>query len=167
MIRGNERTLLLFACILASGLVSGCGGEGELPPLPTTGPRNVAGVLSVDVRGKVNTRIDHASAGVIAVALMFEDVNALGLFDAAQTLTAAGKVEPLPESGGELYSATFSLAPQPGGRCGAEPVSLALSLYRAPPNMRFAGALTGYCGDRFHGVPAAALRLTGVLEEVP
>jgi hypothetical protein len=157
--------LVLIACTLASG--SGCGGEGELPPLATTGPRNVAGVLAVDVRGKANTRIDHTSEGVIAVTLTFEDVNALGLFDAAQTLTAPGKVEPLPESGGELYSATFSRSPQPGGRCGAEPVSLALSLYRSPPNLRFAGALTAYCGDRFHGVPAGALRLTGNLEEVP
>ena len=55
-----------------------------------------------------------------------------------------------------------------GGRCGGEPVSLALSLARRGDARRVAGGLTAYCGaDRFAGVPVRVLRLSGELPLPP
>ena len=63
----------------------------------------------------------------------------------------------------ELCTGKISLPAHASGPCGGEPVAAALSLYRAWGNARFAGSLTGYCGDRFFGVQAAMLRLSGDL----
>jgi hypothetical protein len=79
-------------------------------------------------------------------------------------LAARGRRERFPETGTELFTATFTAAPSPSGACGADPVTLALSLHHRPPNRRFGGSLAAYCGTKAAGVPARIFRLAGDLE---
>lgn len=147
------------------GLVAGLAGCGDdpvvAPPMVDSGI--YAGELAVDIRGKATIRIEPRSAEAVQVTLRFEGVNTLGLFDPATPIDIEGRRELFPETGAELYTAKIALPAYPPGVCGGEPVAVALSLHRARGNARFAGALTGYCGDRFFGVPAGMLRLSGDL----
>jgi hypothetical protein len=148
--------------IVTAGGLAGCGDDPVVSP--PTGPSGIyAGTLAVDIRGKAVVRIEPRGGERIQVTLRFEDVNTLGLFDPATMVDIEGRREVFPETGAELFTAKIMLPAHPSGPCGGEPVAAALSLHRARGNVRFAGALTAYCGDRFFGVPAGMLRLTGDL----
>jgi hypothetical protein len=155
-----RRAIAVLPGLLAS--LAGCGDDPVLSP-PAVESGIYAGELAVDIRGKATIRIEPRSAELVQVSLRFEDVNTLGIFDPATTIDIEGRRELFPETGAELYTAKIALPAYPSGVCGGEPVAVALSLHRARGNVRFAGALTGYCGDRFFGVPAGMLRLTGDL----
>jgi hypothetical protein len=147
--------ILLGLALVAS---SGCA-EGE----PATS-NLLAGTLSVDIRGTATISIERQPGGTAKITLSVDETGAAGLFDAATPLSLAGRIEAFPENESELYTAKTSLAASPAGACGSEPVSLALSLHKRGKNARVGGALTAYCGkDRFHGVPARLLRLSGEL----
>src|SRR5205823_795735 len=85
------------------------------------------GTLAIDIRDQLAVTVAPRGDGAADVALTFQGAG-LGLFDAAAPLVAAGRVEPFPEAGLVLYTGRFRAAPAPGGPCGAQPVSLALSL---------------------------------------
>jgi hypothetical protein len=87
-----------------------------------------------------------------------------GLFAPATAIAGEGRLERFPEAGAIFYTAKLSAPPSPGGPCGDEPVSLALSLQRQGESPRVTGGLTAYCGaGRWYGVPKRVLRITGSL----
>jgi hypothetical protein len=152
-----------YSMMLLLGLLAaGCMGEETVNPTPA----GVAysGTLAVDIKGTAKVDIALRSGNAIDVSLEVQAKEAEGLVEPSKRLQATGTLEPFPENGSELYTAKFSSAASPGGPCGAEPVSLALSLHRRGKNNRVGGSLTAYCGEgKFHGVPVRLLRLTGEL----
>jgi hypothetical protein len=74
---------------------------------------------------------------------------------------AAGRRERFPEAASELYVATF--AGVAASACPSGRATLALALHRRPPDARFAGGLTAYCGAEAKGAPARVFRLSGTL----
>jgi len=87
-----------------------------------------------------------------------------GVAPAESALSGSGRIESITEAGATLYTARLSAPAQPAGPCGAQPVSLALSLHRQGANATVHGGLTAYCGaEQWHGVPPRVLRLAGEL----
>ena len=146
---------LLFA-ILSLGA---CADSTASNPARST----YAGTLSVDIRGAIALSMAQANDVDLDVSISAKDGNGYGLFDPTKPLTTKGRLEPFPEAPGwQMYTARFDVAPVGGGPCGAEPVSLAMSLVRRDGNARVAGSITGYCGaGKFSGVPARVLRVAG------
>ena len=71
-----------------------------------------------------------------------------------QALTGPARIDAYPEVGATLYTARLSSEPVAGGRCGAQPVSLALSLHTREGSDIIGGGVTAYCGaDTWYGVP--------------
>jgi hypothetical protein len=160
VIRARKCGVIALLALAAS--LAGCGDDPVVSPL--TGQSGIyVGTMAVDVRGKAVIRVEPRGGERIQVTLRFEEVNTLGLFDPATMIDIEGRRELFPETGAELFTAKIALPAYAAGPCGGEPVAAALSLHRARGNVRFAGSLTAYCGDRFFGVPAGMLRLTGDL----
>ena len=154
----------LFAGALL--LLAGCGDEAVPAPAPAPGPVSYRGTLSAELRGTADVSLIAGEGQALDVAITLHDVDTRGLFDATVPLRAPGRREPFPEAESELSTAVFSLAPSadPSGRCGGEPVTVALSLHRRAPTTRFGGSLAAYCGPRAQGVPAWIFRLSGTLQ---
>lgn len=148
--------------MVLAALVVGCMGEEKVNPTPAQVA--YSGTLAVDIKGSAKVDIAVKAGNAIDVSLSVQAKEAEGLVDPSTLLEAVGSLEPFPENDSELYTAKFSAAASPGGPCGADPVSLALSLHRRGKNNRVGGSLTAYCGEgKFHGVPVRLLRLTGEL----
>ena len=149
--------LVIMALLLAS-----CSEEETIVKAPQG--HAYEGTLSLELRGSAAVSIVTAPDGNVTVTLKPDMTGASGLLDPKALLSAPGRVEPFPETASELYTAKFSIPASPDGPCGASPISLGLSLLRRGQNDRVGGALTAYCGqDRFYGVPAQVLRLSGDL----
>lgn len=142
--------LLGVACVAA-----GCGEE-EAPPA-ANGP--LRGELSVDIREVASVTLRDEGGAVQASIKL---TKGYGVLPAGAELSGAGFVEAFPEAGVSLYTARFDAPADPSGPCGAEPVSLALSLHRRGDAPRTSGSLAAYCGKGvWHGTPARMLRLAG------
>jgi len=143
-------------------LLPSCSEEETITKAPQG--RAYEGTLSLELRGSAAVSIAIAPDGNVTVTLKPDMIGAAGLLDPLAMLSAPGKVEPFPETESELYTAKFSVPVRPGSPCGASPISLGLSLLRRGRNDHVGGSLTAYCGqDRFYGVPARVLRLSGDL----
>jgi len=144
--------LLLLAPLVAFA----CADSSSVSPVRPT----YQGTLAVDIRGSALATLSPSDQGIDVTLAGWQD--GYGLFDAGKPLTAKGRIETFAESPGwEMYTAKFAAIPASGGACGAQPVSLALSLIRRDGNARVQGSLTAYCGAAYSGVPARVLRLTG------
>ena len=152
----NKAPLLLALPIIAFA----CADSTRANPARA----HYTGTLDVDIRGSVDVVLAQSGEQAIDVTLSgWKD--GYGLFDPQKPLTATGRIDRFPESPGwELYSARFAAAPAvPTGPCGAQPVSLAVSLARRDGNARVAGSVTAYCGaDQYAGIPARVFRVTGL-----
>ena len=79
-------------------------------------------------------------------------------------MEGTGKHYTFPEVRNLLYTAHFQGAPVPGGPCGDDPVSLAMSLSAKDFNPHLVGGLTAYCGEEtYRGKPARIMRIAGDL----
>lgn len=153
----KQRFLAPAALVFVVGTL-GCHDFTE-----ASGGTRLVGTLSLEIRHTADLQIAVAPDGVGAdVSLTLSE--GFGVAPAASALRSAGRVEPVPEAGATLYTARLSAPAQPDGPCGAEPVSLALSLHRQGDNAVVHGGLTAYCGaDQWHGIPPRVLRLAGEL----
>jgi hypothetical protein len=151
----------LGAVGVALALAPACAGDETAPV--SVASQELAGTLAVDVRGAADVVISRGEASATRVRVTLRDLDAGGLFAPPIELSGDGRVEPFPEGGLDLHTAKLSVPASGAGPCGAEGVSLALSLRRAPEHPHVGGALTAYCGDRFYGVPARVFRLSGEL----
>lgn len=150
------------ALVLSALLLAGCSEEEKITPVPQL--RAYTGTLAVDIRGAAAVAIAIEPDGAVAVTVQPDMTGAQDLLDPSTKLSAPGTVEAFPEAQGELYTAKFSAPARAGSPCGDEAISLALSLFRRGKGDHVGGSLTAYCGmDRFHGVPARVLRLSGDL----
>lgn len=153
-----RRTLTLCAGLM----LLGC--DDAAVPIPGGGSGNGAaweGELSAELRGFADVSLDASADDAVAVRIEVRDVATDGLFDAAQPLVATGRRERFPEVESELYVATFPGAA--ASACPTDTATLALALHRRPPDARFAGGLTAYCGAEAKGTPARVFRLSGTL----
>jgi hypothetical protein len=144
--------------IALAALTYGCSTEEA--PIPATGP--LKGQLSVDIRELADVEV-RGSGPAIDVTIKLS--KGFGVAPEGTSLTGAGRVEAFSEAGMTLYTARFDAPAVPGGagRCGAEAVSLALSLHQRE-GARVSGSLAAYCGAGvFSGTPARILRLAGDL----
>lgn len=160
--RANHAALVALALALA---LSSTGCDDAAVPVPSTAsasdPSAWQGEMSAELRGFADVSLDAASDESVTVHITVRDVATDGLFDTAQPLSANGRRERFPEADSELWVATFagvSASACPGGQA-----TLALALHRRPPNGRFAGGLTAYCGAEAKGIPARVFRLSGTL----
>jgi hypothetical protein len=152
---------------LAAGAVLLLGGcdDAAVPVPGATGasgePSAWEGELSAELRGFADVSLDGSSDDAVTVRVAVREVATDGLFDAAQPLVATGRRERFPEAASELYVATFpgvAASACPGGHA-----TLALALHRRPPDARFGGGLSAYCGAAASGTPARVFRLSGTL----
>jgi len=152
-----RRPTLLTA--MAALTLAGCFTDDPLPAVAR--PQVLRGELACDIRetAKVVVTLSGPDAEV-AVTL----TKGYGVAPVGSTLVAEGHVEAFPEAGMELFTTRFDAPADAGGPCGAQPVSLALSLHRRGKDAHVGGSLTAYCGKGvWHGVPARLLRLSGDL----
>ncbi|MEJ7734002.1 MAG: hypothetical protein WKG00_33005 [Polyangiaceae bacterium] len=154
----------LRATMLAALTVALASCDDAAGPLPRAGAGEGSaweGELSAELRGFADVSLDGSADDAVAVRIEVRDVATDGLFDAAQPLVAIGRRERFPEAQSELYVATF--AGVPASACPGGQATLALALHRRPPDARFAGGLTAYCGAEPKGTPARVFRLSGTL----
>lgn len=172
----RRSSYLGLLCAVLAVLVAGCGDDdgGGAPtktPTPTQTPTTVptatptpvvlSARLELDVRWTADVRLSLQGSHVDASLTLSEprEVASPGV-----ALLGAGDVHLYPEAGGTLYSAKFSAPAYPAGRCGSDPESLVLTLFRRGNNPRVAGGVAVYCGaDKNSGTPARMLRLSGNL----
>jgi hypothetical protein len=131
------------------------------PTLTATQTPGAAVRLDLDIRWSADVEL-HVSGNDVAAKLTLNDGREVAV--AAMTFEGSGRLHVLPEADAVLYAAKFTSPPLAGGRCGAEPVSLSLTLVRRGSNDRVAGGIAAYCGaDTYSGTPARVLRLSGSL----
>jgi hypothetical protein len=139
-------------------LLAGCASS------PTE--KVMAGTLSLELRGAVDVFFFGGNVELSGFRDLPKGVG--DVLDPAASLRANLRIEEFPEAATTLYVARLVSGARPSGPCGAEKVSLALSLARREGNRRVGGALTAYCGaDQWSGVPARVLRLSGNLADPP
>jgi len=121
----------------------------------------MAGRLDLDIRWSADLVIRVVGKN-LTVQLTPSDAREVVV--AGVALEGAGTVHEFTEADAVLYTARFASPAVPGGRCGPEPTSLSLTLFRRGGNQHAAGGIAVYCGaDTFSGIPARMLRLSGVL----
>jgi hypothetical protein len=146
-----------FASCIIAFAVAACAQDDD-----SKSPQ-YAGTLDVDVTHAADVVVDARAAGAASVRVTFKD-SGFGLADPGATLSAEGRIEAFPEAGLSLVTARFALPARTDSPCGAEPISLMLSLSRRGENKRVGGGMTAYCGrDLAYGTPARVLRITGDL----
>jgi len=121
----------------------------------------MTGRLDLDIRWSADVAIQVAGKDLTASVTLTDarEVAAAGV-----ALEGTGNVHAFPEADAVLYTARLASPPVDGGRCGSQPVSLALTLFRRGGNGHVAGGIAVYCGaDTYAGNPARMLRLAGVL----
>jgi hypothetical protein len=155
----SGRVLLTAAAALAALTLAGCFGDDPLPAV--TKPAVLRGELAIDIRETARLVITSDGADAqVEVTL----TKGYGVAPVGAALVGNGHAEAFPEAGMGLLTARFDAPADLTGPCGAQPVSLALSLHRRGKDAHVGGSLTAYCGQGvWHGVPARLLRLSGDL----
>jgi hypothetical protein len=145
------------AFLLMASAALGCAAEEA--PNPVSGPLH--GDLASDIREQASVEIREKGAEIdVSIKLS----KGYGVAPPGAVLDGQGRAEPFPEAGMTLYTARFDAPADSSGPCGADPVSLALSLERRGDGARVSGSLAAYCGKGvFHGEPARIVRLSGNL----
>ncbi|MSP24365.1 MAG: hypothetical protein EXR75_04220 [Myxococcales bacterium] len=147
-----------MASTMALCMVAACDAAAELP-----GAISWSGTLTLELRDSAEVVLTVAPDGD-AVRVAVTPTASYGLLEVRKPLVADGRVASFPEVGASLYTAKFALPAVSDGPCGAEAISLAMSLHRDGENRMVLGGLTAYCGaNRFHGTPVRILRLAGEL----
>ena len=128
-------------------------------PIPST----TSGTLDLEIRGSAEITLTALPGSDTQTTVVVTGAAAPHLLDDGTKLEGAGRFEPFPEAGTELFAAKLSLPADLAGPCGAKPRAVALSLVHRTAAPRFAGALTVYCGTDHFGIPARVFRLSGTL----
>lgn len=134
-------------------LVAACQSSSDEPD------ESFVTTLDLDIRDSASVRVERRGE---ALDVSIELSKGFGVAPEGERLSGKGRLERFPEAEMTLYTARFAVAAQPGGPCGKEPISLALSLSRRGVAPRLSGSLTPYCGEGvWHGTPSRSpLRLS-------
>ncbi len=156
---------LLATLGLVLVMTAACSKKDDAPSQPSgdagdAGPKT--STLAIDIRGSIDVTM-QITGDTLTVDLVGRDMDFAGFFSAEEKLHAVGRVEKFPESNLTLYTGLISLPARPASPCGAQPMSIALSLSQRGTNTRVAGGLTVYCADRAIGVPKRVFRISGSL----
>jgi len=130
-------------------------------PTATNVPGQMTGRLDLDIRWSADVEI-RVTGPDLTAKVTLSDAREVAV--AGVALEGTGNVHAFPEADAVLYTARLASPPVAAGRCGSEPVSLALTLLRRGTNGHVAGGIAVYCGaNTYAGNPARMLRLAGVL----
>lgn len=148
-----------LVCPLAALALAGCFQDEPLPPGVTPpDPVVMSGDLETDIRDTTHVSLSITGADLTASLSV---TRTFGVVPGA-AISGAGHLESFPEAEMVMYTARFDAPADPSGPCGAQPISLSLSLRRRGQDAHVGGVLAAYCGkDTWHGVPARMIRLTG------
>lgn len=150
-------------------------GDATAPPTATSAPPSddTAGTTvgpEPEVLFELNLALETTEVATIVWAQAGDALQAtvtpsegFGVAAPGEALTGPARIDAFPEADATFYTARLEAPAQPGGPCGDQPVSLALSLHHDGDATFVAGALTPYCGAAtFFGVPPIEpLRLSG------
>lgn len=121
----------------------------------------MVGRLDLDIRWSADVVIQVTGKDLTAKVTLNDERE---VAVAGVAFDGAGKVHAFPETDAVLYTARLASPPLTGGRCGSDPASLALTLFRRGGNDHVSGGIAVYCGaNTYSGIPARMLRLAGVL----
>jgi hypothetical protein len=157
------KTLALLLAALALPACDAAGTMGEPGPAPRPRTTVLTGDLDLDIRSQAHVALTVSGFHVTAALTLSK-----GFGVVTAPLAGEGHVERFAEADLTLYTAQLDAPADPSGPCGAQPVSLALSLRRRGTDAHVGGSLTAYCGAAtWHGTPARLLRLAGDLPLPP
>ena len=157
--RTARTVLAAIACVVLA--CAACTPTETVSPVPV--PSTTSGTLDLEIRGSAEITLTALPGSDTQTTVVVTGAAAPHLLDDGTKLEGAGRFEPLPEAGTELFAAKLSLPADLAGPCGAKPRAVALSLVHRTAAPRFAGALTVYCGTDHFGIPARVFRLSGTL----
>ena len=157
--RTARTVLAAIACVVLA--CAACTPTETVSPVPV--PSTTSGTLDLEIRGSAEITLTALPGSDTQTTVVVTGAAAPHLLDDGTKLEGAGRFEPLPEAGTELFAAKLSLPADLAGPCGAKPRAVALSLVHRTAAPRFAGALTVYCGADHFGIPARVFRLSGTL----
>ena len=155
------RAIRALSAIVCAFLACACTPAETVSPVPI--PSTTSGTLDLEIRGSAEITLTALPGSDTQTIVVVTGAAAPHLLDDGTKLEGAGRFEPLPEAGTELFAAKLSLPADLAGPCGAKPRAVALSLVHRTAAPRFAGALTVYCGADHFGIPARVFRLSGTL----
>lgn len=158
----ESRTIKTLSAVAAAALLAllpACGSNEVEGDKPLVERYTMCFDLDIEDHGTLFLEIDGKA---IEATLTVEEGN--NLIAGNTPLEGPGKRYTFPEVRNLLYTARFQGAPVPGGPCGDDPVSLAMSLSAKDLNAHFVGGLTAYCGEEtYRGKPARIMRIAGDL----
>lgn len=170
------RRAVLMALMVIAIFAAGCddddghGGAATATPAATSTPTAVPTATPTPIELSARLDLDIRWSADVALRLSGDDLtvhvtpsDSRDVLAPGVMLEGTGRVERFPESEALLYTATLPSAAFAPGRCGAESMSLALSLFRRGSNQHVSGSLAVYCGTTPSGDPARMLRLAGAL----
>lgn len=147
-----------WAAALSATVSLSCVDE-SLAPVDSV----LRGTLTLEVRDSASIELVVPNDGSATSVKITLD-QGFGVAPAGVELSGTGRAASFPEAHSTLYTARLSAPAQPAGPCGAEPISLALSLHRQGESSLVVGGLSAYCGaEAWHGNPRRVLRLSGEL----
>jgi len=121
----------------------------------------LSGRLDLDIRSSADVALRVVDKDIFATLTLS---NTREVAVAGVALEGTGNVYGFPEADAVLYAAKFASPAVADGRCGTEPTSLSLTLFRRAGNDHVAGGIAVYCGaNNYAGAPARMLRLSGAL----
>ena len=118
--------------------------------------------VSLDLESSRHAEVQIATVGDTVQATVTPS-EGFGVVADGATLQGMARIDRFEEAGLTIYTARLPGEVVAGGRCGDQPVSLALALHVDDDSDFIAGGLTPYCGaDTWFGVPVIEpLRMTG------
>jgi hypothetical protein len=154
---GASATLTSFTATVGSADAS--AGSTGTPPEPET---VLDATLELETLEQVTVVLVHNGETLDASVTLSRGYD---VAPASRALVGPARVDAFPEAGAILYTARLDGPAQPGGPCGTDSVSLALSLHWDQDAGFVAGGLTPYCGAGvWWGVPAIEpLRISGLV----
>ena len=172
MKRGKEATVIkALYIILAStvpallfALAGGCDSSSSSRPNQDngTGIKTYALELDLDIECHGTLILELNGADIAATLTMTDPTDHLA---ADIPMQGTGRLYEFPESGSRLYTALIQGPSVPGGPCGDDIISLALSLSSKHENTYLVGALTAYCGEETYvGRPSRVVRIAGEMK---
>ncbi len=122
--RTARTVLAAIACVVLA--CAACTPTETVSPVPV--PSTTSGTLDLEIRGSAEITLTALPGSDTQTIVVVTGAAAPHLLDDGTKLEGAGRFEPLPEAGTELFAAKLSLPADLAGPCGAKPRAVALSL---------------------------------------
>jgi hypothetical protein len=121
--------------------------------------------LALEVQFAATLKMALYPDGHLNVALIPQQ--GFDVLSAGAALLGSGETRLFPEANARMIALLLNGPSVPGGKCGDQPISYAVSLTATLANPYMVGALTAYCGaNTYTGEPARVMRLAGWQQQI-